>query len=440
MSQFSQKEILEIVNQILKQNVQTETSLYEVFEDSIQMFRFLGEIKNKLSIEFGMLDLVKAETIGDLVDKIQEKLGKGAEVEKKIPLTPMQQSYRLGREQNFHGSVNSTHIYFEVEHSLNIDKAEECFRQLIEKHEALRAFVEEENQCILAKDISKNFKIERTSVSEADLKKVLDEKRLQAQTEMRDLGKWPLFDITNISTEKRNIAIVDLELMFVDGMSAQGLASEFLMLYHEGKLPEYDFESIPEYVEWLKSRKDNAKHDSDAEFWHKLEADIPTAPKLPVTASRNNEANICKRMQNVFSKDTLRNMEIIARKNGVTSSVVLFYLYLKTLARFSESEKFSVNITMLNRPYGVEGMNYIIGDYTSNVIFDFDNTQIAQLPLREALQAIRDRMYERIDHSAYEGVEVIRDLIRQKQIDNENPMPIVFTSMLFGRLPEAKGL
>ena len=241
MSQFSQKEILEIVNQILKQNVKTETSLYEVFEDSIQMFRFLGEVKNKLSIEFGMLDLVKAETIGDLVDKIQEKLGKGAEVEKKIPLTPMQQSYRLGREQNFHGSVNSTHIYFEVEHSLDIDKAEECFRQLIKKHEALRAFVEDENQCILAEDNSKNFKIERTNISEADLKSLLDEKRLTAQTEMRDLGKWPLFDITNISTEKRNIATVDLELMFVDGMSAQGLASEFLMLYHEGKLPEFDF-------------------------------------------------------------------------------------------------------------------------------------------------------------------------------------------------------
>jgi len=440
MSQFSQKEILEIVNQILKQNVNTETSLYEVFEDSIQMFRFLGEVKNKLSIEFGMLDLVKAETIGDLVDKIQDKLGNGAEVEKKIPLTPMQQSYRLGREQNFHGSVNSTHIYFEVEHSLDIDKAEECFRQLIKKHEALRAFVEDENQCVLAEDICKNFKIERTNISEADLKSLLDENRLKAQTEMCDLGKWPLFDITNISTEKRNIATVDLELMFVDGMSAQGLASEFLMLYHEGKLPEFDFDSNPDYVEWIKSRKDNAKHDSDAEFWHKLEADIPAAPKLPVTASRHNEANICKRKQKVFSKDILRNMEISARKNGVTSSVVLFYLYLKTLARFSESGKFSVNITMLNRPYGVEGMNYIIGDYTSNVIFDFDNAQIAQLPLREALQAIRDRMYERIDHSAYEGVEVIRDLIRQKQIDNENPMPIVFTSMLFGRLPEAKGL
>ena len=440
MSQFSQKEILETVNQILKQNVQAETSLYEVFEDSIQMFRFLGEVKNKLSIEFGMLDLVKAETIGDLVNKIQEKLGKGAEVEKKIPLTPMQQSYRLGREQNFHGSVNSTHIYFEVEHALDVDKAEKCICKLIEKHEALRAFVNNEEQCIFTKDISKNFRISRETISEANIQQHLEQKRLYAQTEIRDLGKWPLFDITNIATEKRNIATIDLELMFVDGLSAQGLAAEFLSLYHDGILPSFDFENNPQYVDWIKSRKDSTKHDGDAEFWHKLESDIPAAPKFPVISSRDNEANICNRVQRIFSKETLHKMEIAARKNGVTSSVVLFYLYLKTLARFSENGDFSVNITMLNRPYGIEGMDHIIGDYTSNVIFDFSSKMLKGLNIRETLQKIRDRMYERIDHSSYEGVEVIRDLIRQKQIDKENPMPIVFTSMLFGKLPKPQDL
>ena len=85
MSQFTSQEIYNSIEKFLNQKISRETSLYEVFEDSIQMFRFLGEVKNQLSIEFGMLDLVKAETIGDLVDKIQEKLGNGAEVEKKFP-------------------------------------------------------------------------------------------------------------------------------------------------------------------------------------------------------------------------------------------------------------------------------------------------------------------------------------------------------------------
>lgn len=440
MSQLSQEKVLDTVSQILKQEVHPETSLYEVFEDSIQMFRFLGEAKEKFGIEFGMLDLVKAETIGDLIEKIQEKLGKTADVEKKIPLTPMQQSYRLGREQNFHGSVNSTHIYFEVEHALDVDKAEACIRKLIETHEALRAFVVEEDQCVLSKTISKDFHIARETVSEDELEANLNQKRLRAQTEMRDLSKWPLFDITNISTDKRSVAAIDLELMFVDGLSAQGLASEFLSLYHDGVLPTFDFENNPQYMEWVKARNDFTKHDKDAEFWHQLEESIPAAPKLPTVSNCNDEANICKRKQRCFGKDTMKALEITARKCGVTSTIVLFYLYLKTMARFSESGNLSVNITMLNRPYGIEGMDHIIGDYTSNVLFDFAAANLAKAPVKEALQKVRDQMYERIDHSAYEGVEVIRDLIRQKKIDVENPMPIVFTSMLFGRLPEAKGL
>ena len=440
MSQFSRQEIFETVKSILNQDTTLDTSLYEIFEDSIQMFRFLGESKKRFDIEIGMLDLVKAETVADLVEKIQEKLGKGVDVEKRIPLTPMQQSYRLGREQEFHGALNSTHIYFEVEHELDIDKAEECVRKLIEQHEALRAYVDGEEQCVLSKDVSRNFCIVRENVEEKDLETHLEKKRLKAQTEMRDLGKWPLFDITSISTEKRNIASIDLELMFVDGLSAQGLASEFLSLYRENSLPTFDFENNPQYVEWIKARKDMAKHDADGEFWHKLEESIPAAPKLPTISGREGEPNICKRMQHCFDKSTTKSLEIAARKSGVTASVVLFYFYLKTLSRFSESPNLSVNITMLNRPYGIEGMEHIIGDYTSNVIYGFNERDYDGLSLREVLQKTRDHMYERIDHSSYEGVEVIRDLIRQKKIDNANPMPIVFTSMLFGRLPEANGI
>jgi len=161
MPQFTHSEIFKLIKDITQKEMSENSSLYEIFEDSIQMFKFLSEVKNQIGLELGMLDLVKAETINDLIEKIQEKTGKAAEVEKKIPLTPIQQSYLLGREQNFHGSVNSTHLYFEVEHSLDIDKAEECIRQLIEKHDALRAFVEDENQCILAKDINKDFRIDR---------------------------------------------------------------------------------------------------------------------------------------------------------------------------------------------------------------------------------------------------------------------------------------
>lgn len=440
MPQLSFNEIFNIVKEIVKQDATESTSLYEIFEDSIQMFRFLGEVKSRTGVDLGMLDLVKAENIGDLVQKISEKLRQEAGVEKEIPLTPMQQSYLLGREQNFHGKLNSTHIYFELEHSFDLERAETCLKKLIERHEALRAFVREESCRILSKDISKSFHIEKENALEKDLPDILKKKRWRAQTEMRPLDKWPLFHIENIQTESRSIATVDLELIFVDGLSAQGLATEFLNLYETGELPTFHFEDDPQYIEWINSRNDSEKREADKKFWENLEPSIPESPKLPTSSSRDFDENICRRVQHSLSKETAKLLEINSRKNGATTSVVLFYLYLRTLARFSESGNFSVNITKLNRPYGLEGIEHIIGDYTSNVLFDCFASDYSDLPVRERLQKVRDKMYERIDHSAYEGVEVIRDLIRQKRIDKENPMPIVFTSMLFGKLPEPKNV
>ena len=440
MSPFTKEEIFNSVKKIVQKDVSSETSLYEVFEDSIQMFRFLSESKEIFGVELGMLDLVKAQTIADLVKKIAEKCGKAADVEKRIPLTLMQQSYRLGREEDFHGAKNSTHFYFEIEHEMDLAKAESCIRKLIEKHEALRAYVDGEDSCILTKDIADSFEIKKESLPDADLQEHLEQIRNRIQTEMRDITKWPLFEVNNFSTEKRNIAAIDLELMFVDGMSAQALASEFLTLYADGELPDYQFEKNPQYNAWIQNRHNPEKHETDKAFWKKYEESIPAAPTLPTTGDKSADANICNRIQHKFSADVSAKIEMTSRKCGVTSSVVLFYLYLKALARFSENGQLSVNITMLNRPYGVPGMNAIVGDYTSNVLFGFDEKKFLQKPLNEILQSIRDQMYECIDHSSYEGVEVIRDLIRQRKIDAENPMPIVFTSMLFGKLPKPQGV
>lgn len=49
--------------------------------------------------------------------------------------------------------------------------------------------------------------------------------------------------------------------------------------------------------------------------------------------------------------------------------------------------------------------------------------------------AIVHKLYEYCDHSSYEGVEIIRDMIKTGKISQEKPLPIVFTSMLFGNLP-----
>lgn len=45
MSQFTHNNIFNFVRNITQKDISENSSLYEVFEDSIQMFKFLSEVK-----------------------------------------------------------------------------------------------------------------------------------------------------------------------------------------------------------------------------------------------------------------------------------------------------------------------------------------------------------------------------------------------------------
>lgn len=87
-------------------------------------------------------------------------------------------------------------------------------------------------------------------------------------------------------------------------------------------------------------------------------------------------------------------------------------------------------------PYGKPLSNQakVVGDFTTNILFDFSASDMKGT-IAEQLKFIRNKLYEYCDHSSYEGVEIIRDMIKTGKISQEKPLPIVFTSMLFGNLP-----
>ena len=108
--------------------------------------------------------------------------------------------------------------------------------------------------------------------------------------------------------------------------------------------------------------------------------------------------------------------------------------YLLTLARWSEEPQFTINVTLSSRPYTVRDIEKVVGDFTTNILFDFSASDMKGT-IAEQLKFIRNKLYEYCDHSSYEGVEIIRDMIKTGKISQEKPLPIVFTSMLFGNLP-----
>lgn len=144
------------------------------------------------------------------------------------------------------------------------------------------------------------------------------------------------------------------------------------------------------------------------------------------TATKYINASICKIIKKVQKRVPGQKIKIL--------EVVLLYAYLLTLARWSEEPQFTVNVTLSSRPYTVRDIEKVVGDFTTNILFDFSASDMKGT-IAEQLKFIRNKLYEYCDHSSYEGVEIIRDMIKTGKISQEKPLPIVFTSMLFRNLP-----
>lgn len=108
--------------------------IYEVYDDSIKMFQVLSKINNGFHINLGMIDLVMCDTVDKLIEKITLESKNVVNIVGEEQLSLIQQSYWIGREQEFYGASNSTHLYLEVHHNLDLMKLEKVIRTLIKRH------------------------------------------------------------------------------------------------------------------------------------------------------------------------------------------------------------------------------------------------------------------------------------------------------------------
>lgn len=429
-------DIISELSKIFEVNLSNEDKLYKFLGDSISMFRVIGKINKKFKSNIGMLDLIKSNTIKDLVTLIIDKTVKDSNnkcvyKEKRLPLTKMQEAYIIGQEQDFFGAKNSTHYYFEIKHSLNISRFNECIKKLLKRHEILRAFYSEEGYLSIKSYEEMNYKVDTTFISEEDEEEFFNKSRLESQNRIFKENECPLFYIKNINIgNKKMIAIIDVSLIILDGMSLKILLKDFLELYKGHTLENLNM-SYFGYVDIINKNQNNIQYDIDKNFWQEKSSIIPIGPKLPLIMKINNHTNIYGRYSKTFTITQWNKLEMFSKQRMVSTNIVLLYAYLKTLERWSETHRFSVNVTVSNRSPVVEGIDKIVGDFTTNIIFDYETEEMKNLNEMQKLHRIRDKLYLYCDHNSYEGVEVIREVARVQNINIDALMPVVFTSMVY---------
>ena len=333
--------------------ISTTHNFHQIGGSSLGMMRLIGRIFKDFKIRVTLSELFNNLTIQKQAALIDRSTADNLYV---IEKSPVKAGYNLSSAQyrmyyqyilNPSGTAFNLPMAWRIKGSAEMEKIEEAFRLLIERHEILRtSFLLEDDQVRQVVHEEIDFHLEYVKAEENKSVQEL----LSAFIKPFDLGKAPLIRCAIIETKaKESILIVDIHHIVCDGMSQLNLATDFMRYYKGEKLSPLSIQ-YKDFAEWEYNFKTTAEYIAHREFWLKsFEGDILQL-RLPSTAVISKEKDEeGGRIAFEIDKKVLGPVIESLRSANVTTSSVLFAMYFIYLAQLTGQEDMVIGLVSAGR-------------------------------------------------------------------------------------------
>ena len=415
------------LTQILGKELQIKIVLHKVFENSTVRAlakRFANDILSEKAVADSDVDIALSFTVVHDPDK------------RHLPfdLTDIQQAYWVGRSGALELGNIACHVYIEVDtEDLDLDCYTQAWQRLIERHDMLRAVVLSNGQQQILEHVPPyQIKVldvteEKPDVVESRLKEV----RQRMSHQVLKTDQWPLFEIRASRLADKHIRLhISLDLLIADVYGIRLMMQELLQLYRNPDTTLVPLElCFRDYVLAEAAFRESNLYQRSREYWINRLPTLPPAPELPLA---KNPGDIIQprfvRRTSKLEPETWLRLKNRASRAGLTPSGILLAAYAEVLSVWSKSARFTINMTLFNRLPVHPQVNNIVGDFTSAILLEVDNSGEDLFEIR-ALR-IQRQFWEDIDHRYFSGVRVLRELARGRKGASGAIMPVVFTSNL----------
>ena len=351
-----------------------------------------------------------------------------------FPLTDVQKAYWIGRNDSMELGNTSTHMYFESDmEALDMERFEEAFHKMIDRHEMLRAVMLQDGTQRILKTVP-DYHVQFEDISqepEASQKQKINEIREEMSHQVIDCYTWPLFHIraTKMSNNKTKLHI-SIDLLIADAWSLELLLGELSYVYHNPDAVQNPLRlSFRDYVNVINEIETTNRYDKSKAYWKERMKELPPAPVLPLQVDPATvESPHFVRRREVVGKKEWAGIKEKAARYRISETVVLLTTFSEVLALWSRERRFTLNLTVFNRLPVHEQVNDIIGDFTALTLLEVEND--ASITLADRMKRNQKQLLMDMDHRYYNGVRVTRDLIGEHKDSSRAIMPIIFTSIL----------
>ncbi|WP_051871248.1 non-ribosomal peptide synthetase [Streptomyces sclerotialus] len=353
-----------------------------------------------------------------------------------FPMTETQQALMIGRGEGVELGSIGCYGYFEWERAgLDPERLATAWRRVVARHDMLRAVGSPDGtQHVPADPPPYDIPVLDLRALTPD---AADERLAALRAEMSHVvfpvGSWPLFDLRIIllpGAGNRGRVHLGIDLQVLDASSAfQVLFPDLIELYEapEAELPAPGI-SFAEYARW---RAEALPH-TDAfrtarEYWLARVPDLPPAPSLPQGGGQEDGGVRFDRREHRLSPADRQRFAERAAEAGLTPSVLLTAAFAEVIRCWSEERDFTLNYPVFRRPPVHEEIGGVLGDFTNAVLLAADGSGETFL---DRAHALRDQLARDLEHDAFNGVRVLRELTRQHGTGARSAMPVVVTSLL----------
>ncbi|MDZ4270600.1 MAG: AMP-binding protein, partial [Mycobacterium sp.] len=403
--------------------------------DSIRMMSLSGRWRRQ-GIDVGFAALAANPTVQAWTDLIAGHVaapadgdlppasGRGtADDNTPFPLAPIQHALWVGRNDDQQLGGVAAHLYVEFDGAgVDPERLRTAAAKLAARHPMLRVEI--------LPDGTQRIGDRELPVEIYDLRGLDDGAAEERIEQIRDAKSHQLLDgevlelSLSLLPDGRTRLHVDLDMQAADAVSYRNFMSDLAVFYRGGDLPPLSY-SYREYHAALTAT--TTETDEDRQWWAERVPQLPEGPALPlVPRSEQADPRRGTRRWHIFDLQTRDALFAAAHRRGITPAMAVAASYAGTLARWSTSRRFLLNLPMFGREQFHPDVDKLVGDFTSSLMLDLDLTE-ADTPVKRAREA-QQTLHTTARHSSYSGLSVLRDLTRHH--GSPTLAPFVFTSAL----------
>ncbi|MEE1922619.1 amino acid adenylation domain-containing protein [Pseudomonas sp. 148P] len=345
-------------------------------------------------------------------------------------LTEMQAACWIGRTTHAALGTVSAHLYAEFDGpAIDLERLRAALAQVCMLHPMLRLRIDHEGQQTIAPpDQAPGLEVDDLrGLAEADARLHLARKRDAWSHQQLDLrhGHAARFGISLLHGGHCRLH-VDTDMIAIDPSSFRVLLEDLAHCYEDAdNLPA----TPPTFFDWWDAARNapalHSARERDRQWWRERLDSIAPAPALPLLDPPATRAR-SQRLSAWLNPAQRQALRQLARTRRITLSNLLLGLFAAALGAQTGDRQFRLNVPAFWREPLVDDVERIVGEFANVLILDIDLDQADTLAALCA-QVARN-MIERLDHSAYSGVNLMRDLSRHH--GTPQLAPVVFTAAL----------